>query len=341
MIKEAVKKLVNHENITRHEAYEAMEEIMSGKATDAQISAFITALSMKGETMDEICGCAAVMDKHADHVSLDFEAVDIVGTGGDGTGTFNISTCAAFVTAGAGLPVAKHGNRSVSSRCGSADVLEALGAVIALTPSEAEACFSQTGICFMFAPGYHKSMKYAAGPRKELGIRSIFNILGPMTNPARAPYRLMGVFTPKLLRPLAEVLGHMGIKGALAVCGEGGLDEMALSGPTSVCELKNGDIKEYTVTPIEAGLASAPLAAIQGGDAWENAVILNRILQGEKGPKRDIVLFNAAGALYAGGLASSLEEGTVRAASSIDSGAAYKKLNEYKEATLRITEARQ
>lgn len=340
MLKEAIKTLVNHQPITRDKAYHAMEQIMTGQATPAQISAFITALSMKGETIDEITGCAEVMDKYAEKVLLDKEAIDIVGTGGDGLGTFNISTCAAFVAAAAGLPVAKHGNRSVSSRCGSADVLEALGVEIALSPDEARQCFSKTDVCFMFAPGYHLSMKYAAGPRRELGIRSIFNILGPITNPARAPYRLMGVYSESLCEPLVQVLVKLGVKGILAVHGHDGLDEISISGPTTVCEAKKGHVVSYILHPESLGLPCYPLSEVMGGDAAQNAEILLNILKGEPGAKRDIVLINTAAALYAADHAKTLKEGLEMARKAIDSGAALKKLNDYKEATLAVKEAR-
>ncbi|MCX7773703.1 MAG: anthranilate phosphoribosyltransferase [Clostridia bacterium] len=339
MIKESIKKLANCTNISREEAYAAMEEIMSGQATPSQISAFITALAIKGETVDEISGCAAVMDQHAERVTLDKEAVDIVGTGGDGVGTFNISTCASFVTAAAGLPVAKHGNRSVSSKCGSADVLEALGVTIALTPEQARECFRQTDLCFMFAPGYHKSMKHAAGPRKELGIRSIFNILGPITNPARAPYRLLGVYSEKLCEPLVHVMVNLGIKGVLAVCSHDGLDEISISAPTTVCEAKNGNVVGYLLHPERLGLKTYPLSEVIGGDAQENAAILLNVLKGEKGARRDIVLINAAAALYAASVAPTLKEGVRMASQSIDSGAALLKLYHYRDATNRMVEA--
>lgn len=341
MLKETIKRLVNHENITQENASMAMEEIMTGQASPAQISAFITALSMKGETIDEICGCAEVMDKHAEKVLLDRDSIDIVGTGGDGVGTFNISTCSAFVTAAAGLPVAKHGNRSVSSRCGSADVLEALGVVIALSPEEARTCFDRTNVCFMFAPGYHQSMKHAAGPRKELGIRSIFNILGPMTNPARAPYRLMGVYSESLCEPLVKVLVKLGIKGVLAVCGQDGLDEISISGPTTVCEAKNGHMISYILHPENLGLKTYPVSEVIGGNAQQNAEILLGVLTGEPGARRDIVLINTAAALYAANHAPTLKEGLRMAQKAIDSGGALRKLYEYREATLSIKEVRQ
>ncbi len=341
MLKETIKTLVNHQHIPRDAAYEAMEEIMTGQASPSQIGAFITALSMKGETIDEIIGCAEVMDKHAERVHLDKEAIDIVGTGGDGIGTFNISTCSAFVTAAVGLPVAKHGNRSVSSRCGSADVLEALGIVIALSPHEARQCFSKTDVCFMFAPGYHQSMKFAAGPRKELGIRSIFNILGPMTNPARAPYRLMGVYSEALCEPLVKALVGLGVKGVLAVHGQDGLDEISICGPTTVCEAKNGHILSYILNPESLGLKSYPLSEVIGGDTDQNAEILLNILKGETGARRDIVLINTAAALYVADYAKTLKDGLRMAQVAIDSGAALNKLNDYRLATLAIKEARQ
>ena len=338
MIRESIKKLANLENLSEAEAMSAMEEIMSGGATDAQISAFITALNMKGETVDEICGLALVMGRRVDAVNLSREAVDIVGTGGDGIGTFNISTCAAFVTAAAGMPVAKHGNRSVSSKCGSADVLEALGVNISLNPEQVEKCFEKTDICFMFAPCFHKSMKHAAGPRKEIGVRTVFNLLGPLTSPARAPYRLLGVYDEKLAEPLVKVLVRLGIKGVLAVCGHDGLDEISISGPTTVCEAKDGKIIGYILHPERLGMKTYPLQEVIGGDAQQNAEIILNVLKGEKGARRDIVLINTAAALYAANFASTLKEGVRLASQAIDSGAALKKLNDFKEATQILSE---
>lgn len=340
MIKDSIKKLIGKNDLTHDEAYLSMEDIMSGNASPAQIAAFITALYMKGETVDEIHGCAQVMDKHAEKVTLEKEAIDIVGTGGDGAGTFNISTCSAFVTAAAGLSVAKHGNRSVSSRCGSADVLEALGVRITLSPFEAQQCFSQTNICFMFAPGYHKSMKYAAEPRKELGIRSIFNILGPITNPAKAPYRLLGVYSEKLCYPLTDVLTKLGIKAVMSVCSHDGLDEISISSPTTVCEARNGSIVNYILHPESLGFPLYPLNEVIGGDVKQNAEIMINVFNGEKGARRDIVLINSAAALYTADHASTLKEGVRLAAEAIDSGAALKKLYQYRDATLKTAEGR-
>ncbi|MBW2990058.1 anthranilate phosphoribosyltransferase [Candidatus Woesearchaeota archaeon] len=332
MIKEAISKLVEKKDLTLKEAEEVMDEIMSGNATDAQIAGFLIALRLKGETIDEITACAKVMRKKASRIRPKNQSrlIDVVGTGGDRSGTFNISTVAAFVVAGAGIPVAKHGNKGVSSRCGSADVLKALGINIDLEPKKVEQCISEVGIGYMFAPKFHSAMKYAIGPRKELGVRTIFNILGPLTNPAEAPYELMGVFDPSLVKPLAEVLGKLGCRHALVIHGNG-LDEITLDAPTKVAEYRDGHVSCYEIRPSEFGIRLAELKDIKGGSPEDNAKITLSILSGkEKGPKRDIVLLNAGAAIYTAGKASSIKEGIVLAKESIDSGKALEKLDELK-----------
>jgi len=338
MIKDAIRKLYAFQDITAEEAAASMNEIMEGDASNAQIGAFLTGLRMKGETIEEIMGCARVMREKAEQVDLPRESLDIVGTGGDGANTFNISTCSAFVVAAADVPVAKHGNRSVSSQCGSADVLENLGGNISLSPDQAVACFSQTGICFMFAPVYHKSMKHAAGPRKELGQRTIFNLLGPLANPARASYQLLGVCDEKMVEPLARVLLGLGIKNAMAVCSHDKLDEISISAPTTVCEVRDGRVSGYIIHPGQFGLELAQLSQVVGGDAEENAAIIREILAGAQGPKRDIVLLNSGAALYIAGKARTMREGIVLAAEAIDSGAAAAKLEAYRRVSQSFTE---
>ncbi len=328
-VKEAISKVIAGENLSQAEASGAMDEIMSGQATDAQIAAFITALRMKGETPEEIAGCAQVMRDKATPIHTRHPlVVDTCGTGGDGAQTFNISTTVAFVLAGAGLPVAKHGNRSVSSRSGSADVLEALGVKLSLNPEQVGRCLDEIGIGFLFAPALHGAMKYAAGPRKELGIRTIFNILGPLTNPAKAQVQVLGVFDPNLTETLAQVLARLGTRQAYVVHGDQGLDEVALSGPSKVTQTVCGDVRTFYVDPVEYGLHKAQTAALAGGSAEDNARITKQVLQGAKGPCRDVVLINAALGLMAGNRAGNIEEGLDLAAKSIDSGAALGKLEE-------------
>lgn len=328
MIIEAIKDVVEGKNISSDQAAEVMGEIMSGKATDAQIAALITALRIKGETTDEIFGFAKAMRQFAVPVKVKHpQLVDTCGTGGDLSGTFNISTTAAFVVTGAGVKVAKHGNRSVSSKSGSADVLEALGVNLNLSPKQLSECIDETGIAFLFAPALHPAMKYAIGPRREIAIRTIFNILGPLTNPARAAHQLMGVYDGSLTEKLAEVLGKLGSKHVLVVHGEDGLDEISITGKTKISELKEGDIRTYSIYPDEFGLTISNINEIKGGEANENAKILQDILNGENGPKRDAVLLNAAGALLAADKVPNFAEGIALAANSIDSGAALNSLN--------------
>lgn len=339
MIKEAIAKLIAFQDITAEEAAASMNEIMNGEATTAQIGAFLAAMRMKGETTEEILGCARVMREKAEHVQLPSDSIDIVGTGGDGSNSFNISTTAAFIVAAAGVPVAKHGGRSVSSRCGAADVLENLGANIALTSGQAEKCFAQTGLCFLFAPAYHKSMKHAAGPRKELGLRTIFNILGPLANPASAQYQLLGVCEEKLVEPLARVLMHLGVRSAMSVHSHDNLDEISVSAPTTVCEVRSGRMTGYILHPAEFGIAPSTLDDIRGGDAALNAQILLTILKGQRGPKRDIVLINSGAALYIAGKAGTIKQGIALAAEAIDSGAALARLELYKSVSNSLVEA--
>ncbi len=323
MIREAISKLVDGHDLTEAEAEGVMDQIMDGQATNAQIGAFLTALRIKGETTAEITGCARAMRRKAIPVRPQrTDLVDTCGTGGDRSGTFNISTTVALVVAGAGLGVAKHGNRSVSSHCGSADVLEALGVNLDLTPSEVAECIDRVGIGFLFAPRLHPAMKYAIGPRREMGIRTAFNILGPLTNPAKAPAQLMGVYDAALTEPLAEVLRALGSRAAFVVHGADGLDELSTTGVNKVSAFTDGRVTTFALDPRELGLPRARLEDLRGGSPEENAGITRSILNGEEGPQRDIVLLNAAAALTAGGVAPELQEGLVRAAESIDSGMA-------------------
>lgn len=330
MIREAIETLVNQgRDLTEAAAAAAMTDIMEGEATPAQIGALLTALRLKGETVEEVSGMARVMREKVLRVEVAGPLLDTCGTGGDGSGSFNVSTAAAFVAAGAGLRVAKHGNRAMSSQSGSADVLEALGAAIDQTPASVAACIERAGIGFMFAQAFHPAMRHAAGPRREIGIRTIFNVLGPLTNPANASARVLGVASPALTEKLAHVLLRLGIDHALVVHGEDGLDELSISAPTTVHELAGGAIRSYRVTPEDAGLITAPRAAVRGGSAAENAETMRRIFQGGEGPLRDFVLLNAAAALVAGDAAASLKEGVALAAHTIDSGAALAALERF------------
>jgi len=322
MIKESIAKLIDGNSLSEEEAAAVMDEIMSGEATPAQFGAFVTALRLKGETVDEIVGMARVMREKALRVDVAGPLLDTCGTGGDHQGTFNVSTAAAFVCAGAGLRVAKHGNRAMTSRCGSADVLEALGARIDLTPQQVAECLERTGIGFMFAPAFHPAMKFAAGPRREIGVRTVFNILGPLTNPAGATAQVLGVAEPALAEKMAQVLGRLGCEHALVVHGEDGFDEVSVSAPTQVWELAGGDLRRYRVEPSALGLAPAAARDVRGGSPEENAAALRRVLSGERGPLRDFTLLNAAAGLVAGDRAASLSEGIALAAQAIDSSAA-------------------
>ena len=330
MIKEALARVVNRQDLSEEEMTAVMEEIMSGSCTPAQIGAFITALRMKGESVAEITGAARVMREKATQIKVEAEiVVDIVGTGGDASNTFNVSTTAAFVIAASGVKVAKHGNRAVSSRCGSADVLEALGANLDLSPSLVAACIGKIGFGFLFAPKLHLAMKHAIVPRREIGLRTIFNILGPLTNPAGANVQVLGVYDGSLANTLASVLKNLGCKAAMVVFGEGGYDELSIVGPTRVSELKGGAVRDYVVQPDDFGLKRAAPAEIIGGDAAKNAQIVRSIFAGEKGACRDMVVLNAAAALVISGKARDMSEGVRVAEELIDSGAAGKKLEEY------------
>ena len=348
MLKQAIRKVADRLNLSEEEMEAAMEVIMSGQATPAQIGSFITALRLKGETIEEITGAARVMRRKAtrirvgnsmvnidrDEINLDMETiVDTCGTGGDGTNTFNVSTTTAFVVAGCGLRVAKHGNRSVSSLCGSADVIQGLGVNLDVSSDVVEKCLNQVGIGFLFAPALHSAMKYAIGPRQEIGIRTIFNILGPLTNPAGANVQVLGVYKKELTPVLAEVLNKLGSRSAFVVYGEGSLDEISIIGKTQVSELKNGQVATYSIKPEDFGLPRATLDDIRGGDAQKNAGIILSVLKGEPGAKRDIVLLNAAAALVAAGRAADFPDGIAQAAESIDSGRALEKLEGMKKIT--------
>ncbi len=348
MIKELIAKVVQGEDLTEDEMAAAMDEIMTGAATSAQIGAFITALRLKGETVDEITGAAKTMRAKATKININNHAVnidrdeinvedetilDIVGTGGDGTRTFNVSTTTAFVAAGGGIKVAKHGNRAVSSLCGSADVLESLNVNLDLTSTDVENCISEIGIGFLYAPLFHGAMKYAAGPRREIGIRSIFNLLGPVTNPAGASAQVLGVYETGLTDKIALVLKRLGTREAFVVCGEGTYDEISICGPTKVSHLKNDEIDTFQIKPEDYGLNRADCEDIVGGNAAENADITRSILNGDTGPKRDMVLLNAAAAFAASGLCDNLGDGIEIAAGAIDSGKARQKLEQLIEFT--------
>jgi anthranilate phosphoribosyltransferase len=348
MIREFISKVVLGEDLTEAEMETAMDEIMTGTATPAQIGAFITALRLKGETVDEITGAARTMRAKAtkvnvnnhvvnldrDEINIEKETIlDIVGTGGDTTRTFNVSTTTAFVAAGAGIKVAKHGNRAVSSLCGSADVLENLGVKLDITTTDVETCINEIGIGFLYAPLFHGAMKYAAGPRREIGIRSIFNLLGPVTNPAGASVQVLGVYEQSLTDKIALVLNRLGTKEAFVVCGEGTFDEISICGPTRVSHLKDGNIRTFQMTPEEYGFKRAAPSEVVGGNAKENADIIRRILDGEEGPKQDMVLLNASAAFVAAGLCENFKEGIKIAKDSIDSGRAREKLHKLVEIT--------
>ena len=329
MIKEAIHKLLNGENLSLEMTKSVMDEIMSGNATNAQIASFITAMRMKGETIDEITACAIIMRKYGTKLKYDGDLMDIVGTGGDQSNTFNISTVSSLVVSAAGIPVAKHGNRSVSSKCGSADVLEALGVKIDIPVAKSEKILKEIGICFMFAPYYHSSMKYAAPVRKELGVRTIFNILGPLSNPANANLQLLGVYDENLVEPLARVLCNLGVKKAMVVHGHDGLDEISLTSSSTVCEVNNGYLNSFFLDPKQFGFEYCKPEDLVGGGPQENAEIARRILSGEKGPKRDVVLLNSAVCLYMFYDKLTLRECVRMAADIIDSGRAMAQLENF------------
>lgn len=337
MIKEAIQSVLRGENLDFDTAKVVMEEMMEGTATAAQMGGFLTAMRMKGETIEEITACATVMREKGVKINPVREVLEIVGTGGDEAGTFNISTTTAFVAAAAGVPVAKHGNRSVSSKSGAADVLEKLGVNLNLTPEQAEKVLEKTNMCFMFAQSYHSSMKNVAPVRTQLGVRTIFNILGPLSNPAGATMQLMGVYDRELVEPLAKVLSNLGVVRGVAVCGSDGIDEITLSGPTHVCEIRHGNLTSYDITPEQFGLARCELKDLVGGSPEENARISKEILSGrERGPKRDVIVLNAAMAIYLGIDGIDLSQGIAIAKEMIDQGKAQDKLEEFVKATCEI-----
>ena len=334
MIKEAIIKLSKKQDLAYAEAEAVMDEIMSGQATPVQMSAYLTALALKGETIDEITASAAGMRAHCIKLLHDMNVLEIVGTGGDGSNSFNISTTSSLVIAAGGVPVAKHGNRAASSKSGAADVLEALGVKITLTPERSAEILKKINICFLFAQNYHIAMKYVAPIRKELGIRTVFNILGPLSNPAGANMELMGVYDQSLVEPLAQVMANLGVNRGMVVYGQDSLDEISMCAPTSVCEIRDGKFTSYEITPEQFGYERCEKGALTGGTPAENAEITKAILKGEeKGPKRQAVCLNAGAALYIAGKAASIEEGVKLAESLINSGAALKKLEEFVEET--------
>ncbi|MDY6980121.1 MAG: anthranilate phosphoribosyltransferase [Pseudomonadota bacterium] len=325
----AIKAVTENRDLSGEEMTQVMRQIMTGEATPAQIGGFLVGLRMKGETVDEIAAAAGVMRELATRVTVQGEhLVDTCGTGGDAASTFNISTASAFVVAAAGGQVAKHGNRSVSSKCGSADVLEAAGVNLDLSPEQVARCVDETGVGFMFAPKHHSAMKHAIGPRREMGVRTIFNVLGPLTNPAGAPYQVLGVFSERLLVPLAEVLKKLGSKHVLVVHAEDGMDEISIGAPTHVAELKDGEISSYSITPEQFGLQRTDVATLKVATADQSLEIIKNLLNNQPGPARDIVQLNAGAAIYAADLVPSLEDGVKRAAEVIADGSAAAKLDE-------------
>lgn len=338
MIKEAIVKIVNKGDLTYDEAYAVMNEIMSGETTATQNAAFLAALSAKSaraETTDEIAGCAAAMRAHSTKVETGMDLFEIVGTGGDNSHSFNISTTSAFVAAAGGMKVAKHGNRAASSKCGTADCLEALGVNIMQNPVRCVELLREVGMCFFFAQKYHTSMKYVGAIRKELGFRTVFNILGPLTNPASPVMQLLGVYDEYLVSPLAQVLINLGIKRGMVVYGRDKLDEISLSAPTAVCEIKDGWMKSFVLAPEDFGFERCSREDLKGGDPKENAAITLAVLHGEKGHKRNAVLLNAGASLYIGGKAENMKDGVALAADIIDSGKALETLNKFIEVSNR------
>ncbi|MGL5259127.1 MAG: anthranilate phosphoribosyltransferase [Lachnospiraceae bacterium] len=329
MIKEGIILLSQKKDLTFSEAKEIMNEIMGGKASPVQMSAYLTALSLKGETIDEITGSAAGMREHCIKLLHDLEVLEIVGTGGDKSNSFNISTASSIVIAAAGVPVAKHGNRAASSKCGAADVLEALGVNILISPEKSATLLNEIGICFLFAQNYHIAMKYVAPIRKELGIRTVFNILGPLSNPAGANMQVMGVYDESLVEPLAKVLQKLGVKNAMVVYGRDGLDEISLSAETAVCEVNDGALKNYVITPEMFGFTKCKKEELVGGEPTENATIIQEIFEGKKGATRNAVVLNAGAGLYISKKATTLEEGIRLAETIIDTKKAKEKLEQF------------
>ncbi|USG63505.1 anthranilate phosphoribosyltransferase [Brevibacillus ruminantium] len=340
MLKTALEKIITGSDLDRNHAQSAMGEIMDGRATAAQIGAFLAGMRMKGEKVEEIIGFAKAMRERAVSFPLNVPGmVDTCGTGGDGSHTFNISTASAIVAASDGVPIAKHGNRAVSSKSGSADVLEALGVPITLSPEDAADCLKTTNLCFLFAPLYHQAMKHAAGPRKELAVRTVFNLLGPLTNPAGATRQLLGIYDASLLQTVAEVLRELGIERAVVVAGSDGLDELTVTGPSYISELREGNIVNYEIAPEQFGLRRHSLDDLRGGDAVENAEIIKGVYHGERGAARDIVLLNAGAILYLADRVSSIQQGVMKAAELIDDGIVLEKLEQFRKVAGGLTHA--
>lgn len=333
MIKEAIAQLVKREDLTSEVMEQVMEEIMTGEATDAQKASFLTALSMKGETIDEITSAAKVLRSHCERFLNDMDVLEIVGTGGDGSNTINISTLSSVVVSAAGIPVAKHGNRAASSKCGTADCLEALGVKIDCAPARSAQILKDINLCFLFAQKYHPAMRFVGAVRKEMGIRTLFNVLGPLANPAGATMQLFGVYSEELVEPLAHVLRNLGVKRAMVVYGKDSIDEISLSAETKVCEFKNDEFKSYVIKPEDLGLTRCNKEDLVGGTPQENAAIVNDILGGAKGPKTDVVLLNAGAAIYLASDGITLKDGIEKAREIIVSGKAKKQLKEFIEET--------
>lgn len=333
MIKEAIAQLVKREDLTSEVMEQVMEEIMTGEATDAQKASFLTALSMKGETIDEITSAAKVLRSHCERFLNDMDVLEIVGTGGDGSNTINISTLSSVVVSAAGIPVAKHGNRAASSKCGTADCLEALGVKIDCAPARSAQILKDINLCFLFAQKYHPAMRFVGDVRKEMGIRTLFNVLGPLANPAGATMQLFGVYSEELVEPLAHVLRNLGVKRAMVVYGRDSMDEISLSAETKVCEFKNDEFKSYVIKPEDLGLTRCNKEDLIGGTPQENAAIVNDILGGAKGPKTDVVLLNAGAAIYLASDGITLKDGIEKAREIIVSGKAKKQLKEFIEET--------
>ena len=333
MIKEAIAQLVKREDLTSDVMEQVMEEIMTGEATDAQKASFLTALSMKGETIDEITSAAKVLRSHCERFLNDMEVLEIVGTGGDGSNTINISTLSSVVVSAAGIPVAKHGNRAASSKCGTADCLEALGVKIDCAPARSAQILKDINLCFLFAQKYHPAMRFVGAVRKEMGIRTLFNVLGPLANPAGATMQLFGVYSEELVEPLAHVLRNLGVKRAMVVYGRDSMDEISLSAETKVCEFKNDEFKSYVIRPEDLGLTRCNKEDLVGGTPQENAAIVNDILGGAKGPKTDVVLLNAGAAIYLASDGITLKDGIEKAREIIVSGKAKKQLEKFIEET--------
>ena len=333
MIKEAIAQLVKREDLTSEVMEQVMEEIMTGEATDAQKASFLTALSMKGETIDEITSAAKVLRSHCERFLNDMDVLEIVGTGGDGSNTINISTLSSVVVSAAGIPVAKHGNRAASSKCGTADCLEALGVKIDCAPARSAQILKDINLCFLFAQKYHPAMRFVGAVRKEMGIRTLFNVLGPLANPAGATMQLFGVYTEELVEPLAHVLRNLGVKRAMVVYGKDSIDEISLSAETKVCEFKNDEFKSYIIKPEDLGIARCNKEDLVGGTPQENAAIVNDILGGAKGPKTDVVLLNAGAAIYLASDGITLKDGIEKAREIIVSGKAKEQLEKFIEET--------